>query len=549
MQLISSEYFYAKRGGRDKRDDKLVLILKDSKGQKVRKVVNGTKITYYISKEEYWDERLSQEIPTEKYIPKDQVYPVKTKYSELYSSIIDELDDKSLTSYYRSVLSSGENINMKLRKIHLDNRLHGTDVNIEDYYIGKWLKKHPSEDNYYGLTKVFFDIEVDSSMIKGFPEPEEAICPVNAISLVDPNRKVINEYLLAYPDNESYRKFIKKKKKFKERIKEKYGNEFEVKIFIFDEEIELIAKFFDYINKWKPDFASAWNMDFDIPYLVTRCGTLGYEATEICCPEEIPNDEKVCTFRIDKDSTDPAEKHSTYRISSYTNYIDEMSLYANITKPLGKKESYSLDFIGEEETGMRKEEVTDNMKTFHLVDYERFVEYSIQDSVMLSKIEEKTSHMDLLYGIAMITRTKVQNALKKTVSIANMISYYADDRGLVKSNNRSKLYDKPDGKIPGAFVANSNNIDHVGVAIAGALSRFIFECVTDLDLASLYPSIIRAFNLSLDTFIGYLEMNHKGYTGGDFIQDYISGDIVNVGMRYFNLPGIDEIYNELKGVA
>ena len=91
------------------------------------------------------------------------------------------------------------------------------------------------------------------------------------------------------------------------------------------------------------------------------------------------------------------------------------------------------------------------MKVFHLVDYEKFVDYSIHDSVMLSKIEENTSHIDLLYGVAMITRTKVGNAMKKTVSINNMIRYYAEDKGLIKSNNRSALYDKPDKKIPGAL--------------------------------------------------------------------------------------------------
>ena len=77
------------------------------------------------------------------------------------------------------------------------------------------------------------------------------------------------------------------------------------------------------------------------------------------------------------------------------------------------------------------------------------------------------------------------------------------------------------------------------------MSKYIFECVTDLDLASLYPSIIRAFNISLDTFIGYLDMNVRGFTGADFVQDYISGDIINFGRRYFNLPGVDEIHEKV----
>ena len=449
MQLISTEYFYGDR--KKKKDDCLVMILKKQNGEKVRKAIHGTKVKYYISKEEYWDERFEEEIPREKYIPIDKVRPVVTKYSDLISSIVNELDDPEIDSYYRAVFGSGEDIGRKLRKIHLDNRLHGTDINIEDYYTNKYLKKHPFEENDFGLSKLFFDIEVDSSMIKGFPEQEVASCPVNAISMVDADRKIINEYLLSYNDEKSYKKWRKNVKEFIKKTEKKYNNEFKINIYIFDDEIELIASFFECINETKPDFASAWNMDFDIPYLINRCRVLGYEPEEICCPEDIPRSEKRCTYRLDRGKSDVAEKHSTYNISGYTNYIDEMSLYANITKPLGKKESYSLDYIGEEEVGMRKEEVVENMKVFHLVDYEKFVDYSIHDSVMLSKIEENTSHIDLLYGVAMITRTKVGNAMKKTVSINNMIRYYAEDKGLIKSNNRSALYDKPDKKIPGAL--------------------------------------------------------------------------------------------------
>lgn len=95
-------------------------------------------------------------------------------------------------------------------------------------------------------------------------------------------------------------------------------------------------------------------------------------------------------------------------------------------------------------------------------------------------------------------------------------------------------------------VAPINNIDYVGMLIDTLLSKLIFECVTDLDLASLYPSIYRAFNISLDAFIGYLDMHTAVGDGEDFIQDYITGDIVNIGRKYFNLPGIDRIHEIVK---
>lgn len=540
MQLISTEYVYPNRKRHTK--DKLILILKKSNGEKVRKTVKGTKITYYVSKPEYWDERMSVDIPTEKYIPKDKVYPVTCLFEDLYRNIVDELDDNKLRSYFRTSVTSGEQVRKKLSKIHLDNRLHGTDIFIDDYYINKYLTKNPYEENMFGLTKSFLDIEVDSSEIQGFPEPDVATEPINAISYVDDANKVINSYLLEYPDLKKFRKFKKNVKSFIKRIEEKYNNEYKVNIYFFKEEIDLIQSLFDYINETKPDFNSAWNGDFDYRYISNRIVTLGYEPREIMCPEDIPLDEKKVDIRPDERATDPADKHSIYNIAGFTNYIDEMSLYANITKPFGKKESYSLDFIAEEETGLRKEEVEGNMKFFHLIDYEKFVEYNIHDSYVLGKIESKTNHIDLLYTLSMITRTKIENTLKKTVSINNMARYFAAEKGLIKSNNRSALYTRPDKKIPGAFVAPINNIDYVGMLIDTLLSKLIFECVTDLDLAALYPSIYRAFNISLDAFIGYLDMHTAVGDGEDFIQDYITGDIVNIGRKYFNLPGIDRIH-------
>lgn len=544
MQLINTEYYYSNR--RLKKPDKLIMVLKDKNGKKVRKTINETKIKYYVTKEEYESEFTSGKPP--KYVDANNVRPVIAPYANIYESIVEELDDPSVKSMYRSILNSGErDIGRRLSEIHLNFRLHGSDMNIEDYYIDKYLRKQPFLNNSFGITKCFFDIEVDSSQHKGFPDADGARCPVNAISFIDPNTKIVREYLLNYEGMESFDIFMENIDEFKKDIEKKYNYEYKVEIYNFEEEIELISAFFEDLNLIRPDFMSAWNADYDIPYLINRCVMLDYQPEEICCPAELPRDEKRAYYRLDSNKKELSDKHSTYNISGYTNYIDEMALYANVTKPMGKEESYSLDYIGEKITGMNKEEVVDNMKTFHIVDYTKFVAYSIHDSIMLSKIEEKTNHIDLVYGVSMITHTKMVNAMKKTVCLKNMIRYYAMDRGLVASNNRAKMYDRPTHKIPGAFVAPIN-IDNVGVEIVGVKSNYIFDCATDLDLTALYPSIIRAFNISSDTYIGIVNLSHNGYKGDNFIQDYISQDIINFGGRYFNLPNVEDLEEDIYGI-
>ena len=192
-----------------------------------------------------------------------------------------------------------------------------------------------------------------------------------------------------------------------------------------------------------------WNADFDIPYLLNRIDRLGYDRAEICCPQEFPI--KQAYYRLDTSKQDPADRSSTYQISGYTNYIDLMCLYANITKPMGKEESYSLDYIGQKVTGMSKDEVVENMKTFHFANFEKFVEYNIQDTIMLAMIEVQTLHIDLVYTVSCITQTRITKAMKKTVCLKNLARQYAFDQGYVQSNNRAALHPRVEGKIKGAL--------------------------------------------------------------------------------------------------
>ena len=128
-----------------------------------------------------------------------------------------------------------------------------------------------------------------------------------------------------------------------------------------------------------------------------------------------------------------------------------MNLYANITKPMGKEESYSLDYIANKVVNEQKDEYEGSIKTLHFDDYETFLFYNIQDSILLMLIEEKTKHLDLLYNISMLTHTRIDKSLKKTVCLRNFASIFYEEKGYVMSNNRSSLFERPDSKIKGAL--------------------------------------------------------------------------------------------------
>lgn len=552
-QLINCHFFYRnKKQNRNK--DVLMIISKDKTGKKYVTEIEDPDFEYYVTKPEYYDGKIRN------FVPESHTKKCICKYSNLYKSMSTAVKDKEILNIYKKGVQ--ENSKEILRELHLDYRFHSSDINITDFYIKKFLEQNPFEDNSYGLTYGSADIEVDSSEIVGFANPEEALCPVNIISLYLKQNNTCYIFALEY-DTDTYKDYMNNKEEIKnsyERIKEKYdkfSKDIKFVLKTFENEIDLIYSFFHTINTIKPDYLFFWNAAFDIMTLYQRIKNLGYSPEDIMCPEEFNN--KRVFIKLDTKNQDPAEKNDTFDIVSYTNYVDLMSLYANITKPFGKKESYSLDYIGELETGLNKEEVSTNIKTLHYDNYKNFFEYNIQDSLLLAFIEKNTNNIELLHTVALLTRTRPNKALKKTICLRNFADKFYKEKGMIISNNHSSLLPQLTEKIKGAFVADPNLIEEKGF-INGKPTNRIFDFVVDFDLSALYPSIIRAFNISPDTKYGKIiyhelvyEKDGVPFPNGvivdkspTFMNHLMTRDSINFCHEYYNLPDIEEMYYIIK---
>jgi len=273
------------------------------------------------------------------------------------------------------------------------------------------------------------------------------------------------------------------------------------------------------------------------------------------CPKEMPY--KTVKYRIDVRNQDPSDNNSTVNVMSYTNHIDQENLYANLRKGKGKLESYALDAVAEVELNEHKEKLETNIKTQHFDNYENFFKYSCVDTLLLVMLEEKNHDIEMLYAVSQITETRVDQCLKKTVSLRNLAAKFYKNQGYTISNNRASLKQKT-GKPRGAYVAPTHLVNNTGMTLfEGAIaSQYMFEEVCDLDLSSLYPSIIIAFNLSPETFIKKLnvrtinpfdqtEINVEDV----LVDDYISKDYVSLGKKYFNLPNMSELIKKVSDVS
>ena len=450
MQIIKTAYV-GKNQTPDKKDV-IILIVKDENGNKSFKIIKEPKLEFYVTKKEYWGKI---DILNEIDIDEDKLTKITYPYNNIYKGMVQALNDPTFTRRYNNIFDSGTEINRQLRKLHLDSRFHNTDINIEDFYIDLFLKENDPEDNNFPLTKSFYDIEVDVTGYTGFPNEEEAPCPVNIITWIHEPSKEVYTFMLEY-DTDTFRETVSDLNKVEEELRNKYnsyreglGNEYKFIFKIYKTEIDLIKDFFKTVNIYKPDFCLAWNATFDYLTLVNRIKKLNEDPATIICPEEIPY--KYAGYRLDLYNQDPSDNADEYKNISYTHWLDSMKLYASILKADGKLDSYALDFVTRKELGIGKDDDFADLLDLQFVDYRKFLKYNIQDVMLLVLLEDRKNNCDNYFNIAMTTRTRITKALKKTVSLRNFIMMYTRKNGRQITNNRCELLTNYFEKFEGGY--------------------------------------------------------------------------------------------------
>lgn len=458
FQFLNSNYFrpmynpdFKKLYG-DKLCDFITIIYRDEEtDEKKLKIIPNPEFQFFVANDDVKiDHHLSQIELSKVHI---EAVPYKFLLEEL-CNIQDEWEGTKtdFTKYYRDGKKQKGTL-YEANKFHKFNRIFSSDINIEDYYKGRFLDTYPEASNSK-LTKAYTDIEVDSIDISGFPNEDDALCPINAITCFINENNTFYTLLLRNEKNPQIQKLEKDIPNFIKELKDFLGNEYEFKIKFFDDEKKMILYYFSLNNKFKPDFNLIWNMGFDIPYMLNRIGALSgwdrndrernhkYEfmqtCGELCSSKDFPDYLKVARYRKDRQNTKASEKIDTFTISSYTQWLDQLSLYASIRKGMGELESLSLSYVAGLELNDDKLNYTDsgsNIKTLPYDDYRKFVKYNIKDVYLLHKLEEKNNDVGLLNSIAEVTKTRLNKAMRKTVSLKNMAHHFYIDQGYVQGNN------------------------------------------------------------------------------------------------------------------
>ena len=170
-------------------------------------------------------------------------------------------------------------------------------------------------------------------------------------------------------------------------------------------------------------------------------------------------------------------------------HVDSLELYRKYNYE--ERHTYRLDAIGELEVGEKKTVYEGSLDALYNNDFRTFIEYNIQDTALLDKLDKKLKFIDLANTIAHENTVLIQTTMGAVAVTEQGIINEAHRRGMIVPNRvRREPGSEP---AAGAYVAYPK--------------KGIHEWIGSVDLNSLYPSVIRALNMGPETIVGQLRQD------------------------------------------
>lgn len=365
------------------------------------------------------------------------------------------------------------------------------------------------EQNYLhseapALNIAFFDIETSFDKESGWSEASEADNYITSISV---HLQWIDEIIcLAIPpetltwDEAS-------------AIADEVGN-----VVLFKTEGEMLTAFMDVIED--ADVLSGWNSEaYDIPYVVNRIKkVLGrHEARKLCLWEQEP---KVREFERG------GKTAQTYDLIGRV-HVDYMQIYKKYNYE--ERHSYALNAIAEQELGETKIAYEGTLDDLYNDDFKLFLEYNIQDTRLLDKLDKKLQFIDLANSIAHGTCVLIQTTMGAVAVTDQAILVEAHSRGEV-CPDKKRGHDETAKRAAGGWVATPRKGFH--------------RWIGSTDMKSLYPSVIRAFNMSPETIVGQIRLDRTNQAIADFEAKGGKNTFAAWWNDRFNVLEMEEFYNQ-----
>ena len=248
-------------------------------------------------------------------------------------------------------------------------------------------------------------------------------------------------------------------------------------VMLFEKEGDMIDTFLTLIED--ADILSGWNSEgYDIPYTVNRTSrVLSKDDTRrFCLWGQLPKK---------RDYEKYGKAAVTFDLVGRV-HLDSLELYRKYTYE--ERHSYRLDAIGEIEVGENKVPYEGTLDQLYNNDFRKFIEYNIQDTALLDKLDKKLRFIDLSNELAHANTVLLATTMGAVAVTEQAIVNEAHHRGLQVPNRPKR--DDENTQAAGAYVAFPK--------------KGLHKWIGSMDLNSLYPSVIRALNMAPETVVGQI---------------------------------------------
>jgi len=342
-------------------------------------------------------------------------------------------------------------------------------------------------------------LDIETPYDQGFPTVKDTPAPVVLISVIDETGKTTLFGLHDYKGKHTNKcDYIKCR-----------------------DEGELLNVFFNWMHREQFDVFTGWNIlsdsktnkygGFDIPYLIRRSikvmGENGSQHKKLSPINQV---------RIWETTIEDVYNVDVAGVS----IIDYLGLYKWFTTK--NLESFSLDYVSEEELG-RKKVVHDEYDTFwefYTKNWEKFVDYCIEDSNLVRDINSKTGYLDLAHTLSSYCCCPMKNYNASVPLIEGLMLKF------FRKNNLCAPYMAGGTQVwfPAAYVKPP----YIG----------LHKDVVDLDITSSYPTAIITLNMSTETYwgriVGFRNEDVQAYKAGKGVHEPLHDGrpIYDINVKY-----------------
>ncbi len=274
---------------------------------------------------------------------------------------------------------------------------------------------------------------------------------------------------------------------------------------------------------WQPDFLTVWNIDFDIPRIITCLEFFGYDPAQVFSDPSVPNRFKFFKYKQGRtqkvtasgaiSSIHFADRWHIAECPASFYLIDSMCMYKRIRVAAMNEPSYSLDALLNKHLGMRKLKFTEadhlsGLEWHQFMQSEKKIEYGVYnifDCIGVELFDEEVKDLSTsITVLSGISEYKIFDSQPKR--LIDNLYFFCQEKGKViacASDQMTADIDKHVTNMVGWVITLPTHLTvENGIPLIKELPnvRSMMRLhVADLDLSAAYPSTEYFLNISKET--------------------------------------------------